>query len=199
MSLGGSSDTSARKTRALRIASVLVSVIAFIGLLGFALMRTGSRATVGHEAPAFELPTLSGETLSSSDLKGHPVVVNFWASWCLPCREEAPLLERTWRQYRDDGVIILGINIKDAESDAKAFVEEFDITYPVVRDVDQEVTRAFGVRGLPETFFIDHEWRFVAIGSADPTGEQQGTVILGAITEEELVGHIEVLLRRTAR
>lgn len=120
------------------------------------------------------------------------------ASWCLPYREEAPLLERTWRQYRDDGVIFLGVNIKDAESDAEAFVEEFDITYPVLRDLDQELTRSFGVRGLPETFFVDHEWRFVGTESGAQRGQQQGTVILGAITEDQLLTNLDVLVRRAA-
>lgn len=186
------------RSRVLRVSIVLVPALIFVGLLWFGLMRSGPQATVGGEAPEFELPTLSGDTLSSADLKGRPVVINFWASWCLPCREEAPLLERTWRQYRDEGVVFLGVNIKDAESDARDFVDEFDITYPIVRDLNQEMTRRFGVRGLPETFFADHEWRFVGAESGSRTGEQQGTVILGAITEEQLLTHVEILLRRAA-
>jgi cytochrome c biogenesis protein CcmG/thiol:disulfide interchange protein DsbE len=186
------------RPRLVRVVIVLAPALLFVGLLWFALMRSGSQATVGDTAPEFELPTLSGDTLSSADLKGHPVVINFWASWCLPCREEAPLLERTWRRYRDEGVIFLGVNIKDAGSDAKAFVEEFDITYPVVRDLDQELTRSFGVRGLPETFFVDHEWRFVGTESGAQRGEQQGTVILGAITEDQLLTNVDILVRRAA-
>jgi cytochrome c biogenesis protein CcmG/thiol:disulfide interchange protein DsbE len=187
-----------RRSRLVRVVIVLAPAVLFVGLLWFALMRAGSQATVGETAPEFELPTLSGDTLSSDDLKGHLVVVNFWASWCLPCREEAPLLERTWRQYRDEGVIFVGVNIKDAESDAKAFVDEFDITYPMVRDLDQELTRAFGVRGLPETFFVDHEWRFVGTESGAQRGQQQGTVILGAITEDQLLTNVDILVRRAA-
>ncbi|MGH2698820.1 MAG: TlpA family protein disulfide reductase [Actinomycetota bacterium] len=187
-----------RRPRLFRVVIVLAPALLFVGLLWFALMRSGSQATVGETAPDFDLPTLSGDTLSSEDLKGHPVVVNFWASWCLPCREEAPLLERTWRQYREEGVIFLGVNIKDAESDAKAFVDEFDITYPMVRDLDQELTRAFGVRGLPETFFVDHEWRFVGTESGAERGQQQGTVVLGAITEDQLLTKVDILVRRAA-
>lgn len=184
--------------KALRVAFALVPALGFVALLWFALMRAGSEATIGDPAPEFELRTLSGDTLSSADLKGHPVVINFWASWCLPCREEAPLLEQAWRRYRDEGVVFVGVNINDAESDAKAFVEEFNITYPVVRDLDQELTRSFGVRGLPETFFVDHEWRFVGTESGTQRGQQQGTVILGAISEDQLVTGVDILVRRAA-
>jgi cytochrome c biogenesis protein CcmG/thiol:disulfide interchange protein DsbE len=154
-----------RRGGVLRLTLVLVPALGFVALLYFGLIQSGSQATVGNPAPDFELPMLDGGTLSSAELKGHPVVVNFWASWCIPCREEAPLLERAWRQYRDDGVIFLGVNIQDAESDARAFVKDFDITYPMVRDLEQKLTRSFGVRGLPETFFIDHDWTFVATES----------------------------------
>jgi cytochrome c biogenesis protein CcmG/thiol:disulfide interchange protein DsbE len=187
-----------RSPSVLRFVVVLVPALGFVALLYFGLQRTGTQATVGDPAPEFELSTLDGGTLSSEDLKGHPVVVNFWASWCVPCREEAPLLERTWRRYKDDGIVFVGVNIKDAESDAKAFVEEFDITYPVVRDLDQRLTRSFGVQGLPETFFIDHKWTFVGTESGVRRGEQQGTVVLGAITEEQLVSNVDLLIRRAA-
>jgi cytochrome c biogenesis protein CcmG/thiol:disulfide interchange protein DsbE len=187
-----------RRWGVLRLTLVLVPALGFVALLYFGVMQTGSQATVGNPAPEFELPMLDSGTLSSAELKGHPVVVNFWASWCIPCREEAPLLERAWRQYRDDGVIFVGVNIQDAESDARAFVKDFDITYPIVRDLEQKLTRSFGVRGLPETFFIDHDWTFVATESGDRRGEQQGTVVLGAITEDQLVTNVEVLIRRAA-
>jgi hypothetical protein len=95
-------------------------------------------------------------------------------------------------------VVFLGVNIKDAESDARRFVEEFDITYPSVRDLDQSLTRDFGVKGLPETFFVDHRWTFIGAISGAKTGDQLGTVILGAISEEELVSNVEILIRRAA-
>jgi cytochrome c biogenesis protein CcmG/thiol:disulfide interchange protein DsbE len=185
--------------RSVRIALALVPALAFVGVLWFGLARTGSQAESGAGAPSFELPLLDRSgVLTDEDLRGTPVVVNFWASWCVPCREEAPLLEKAWRAYRDQGVVFLGVNIKDAESDAKRFVEEFDITYPVVRDLRQGLTRDFGVRGLPETFFVDHRWTFVGTVSGERTGEQQGTVVLGAITEGELISNLERLLRKGA-
>jgi cytochrome c biogenesis protein CcmG/thiol:disulfide interchange protein DsbE len=186
-----------KRTWVFRVALALVPALAFIGLLWIGLARTGSQSESGSPAPSFELPLLDGSgRLTDEDLRGNPVVINFWASWCIPCREEAPLLEKAWRAYRDEGVVFLGVNIKDAPSDARRFVEEFDITYPIVRDLDERLTRGFGVRGLPETFFVDHRWTFIGAISGAKTGDQQGTVILGAISEEELVSNVEILIRR---
>jgi cytochrome c biogenesis protein CcmG/thiol:disulfide interchange protein DsbE len=182
-----------------RLVIAFVPAVAFVALLWVGLARTGSKATVGNRAPDFALPSVTtSETVSSEDLQGRPVVVNFWASWCIPCREEAPLLERTWRRYRDDGVVFLGVNIKDARSDARDFIEEFGVTYPNVRDVDGKLTRDFGVQGIPETFFIDHAWTFIGTAHGTETAQQQGTVVLGAISEDELVQNVELLIRRQA-
>lgn len=187
------------KPRWLRVVVAVIPAVAFIALLWFGVMRSGSEATVGKKAPEFELPSVAGgQTISSKELKGRPVVVNFWASWCVPCREEAPLLERTWRKYKDDGVVFLGVNIKDARSDARRFIDETGVTYPNVRDLDQKLTRAFGVAGLPETFFIDDEWTFVGASRGGEQSEQQGTVVLGAISEDELLDNVEILIRRAA-
>lgn len=186
-----------RLSTSFRILLAILPALAFISLLWFALARTGSHAVSGNSAPSFELALLDGSgVLSDEDLRGKPVVINFWASWCIPCREEAPLLEETWRAYKDQGVVFLGVNIKDAESDARRFVDDFGITYPQVRDLDQSLTQEFGVKGLPETFFVDHRWTFVGAISGAQTGDQQGTVILGAISEDELVSNVEILIRR---
>ncbi len=187
------------RPRWLRISLTLIPAIAFTTVLWFGLMRSTMKTTVGNAAPDFELPSVTtGEMISSEDLKGRPVVINFWASWCIPCREEAPLLERAWRQYRDDGVIFLGVNIKDADSDARAFIKDFQITYPNIRDVNQQLSQPFGVLGLPETFFLDHDWTFFGTIRGAQTSEQEGTVVRGAISEEELVTNVELLVRRAA-
>ena len=186
-----------RRSTSLRVLVALIPALAFIGLLWIALAGSGSQAEVGRSAPSFELQLLDGRgELTDEELEGKPVVINFWASWCIPCREEAPLLEETWRAYRDQGVVFVGVNIKDAKSDARRFVEEFDITYPVVRDLDQRLTRDFGVKGLPETFFVDHRGTFMGAVSGAESSDQQGTVILGAISEDELISNVEILISR---
>ena len=147
--------------------------------------------------PDFELPLLgTNEMLSSEDLRGDPVVLNFWASWCAPCREEAPLLERMYQRYKDQGVRFIGVNIRDQEPNAQRFVEEFGVTFPVVRDEDQELAQGLDVYGLPQTFFVDRDWQLDSttdIDAQEATG-QGGTIVLGAITERELTEQIEQLL-----
>jgi thiol-disulfide isomerase/thioredoxin len=150
-----------------------------------------------ESVPDFELPLLlTGDVLSSESLRGHPVVLNFWASWCAPCREEAPLLERTYQRFKEQGVRFVGVNIRDQEPNARRFVEDFGITFPVVRDEDQELARGLDVYGLPQTFFIDAEGRLAS--TTDTEGQQGtgqgGTIVLGAVDERELVEQIEQLL-----
>jgi cytochrome c biogenesis protein CcmG/thiol:disulfide interchange protein DsbE len=94
-----------------------------------------------------------------SDFRGEVVFLNFWASWCPPCRAEARLLEEAWRQVEDHGIIFLGVNIQDTEQGAKRFIEEFAITYPNGRDPQSRIAIDYGVYGIPETFFIDREGR----------------------------------------
>ena len=112
-------------------------------------------------APAFSLPRFDGGTLALTSLRGQYVLVNFWASWCIPCRDEAPLLERASREYRDRGLVVVGVNIQDLEPEARKFIAQFKISYPNVRDRDGRVSRAYGTTGVPESFFIDREGRVV--------------------------------------
>jgi cytochrome c biogenesis protein CcmG, thiol:disulfide interchange protein DsbE len=129
------------------------------------------------EAPALELPVLqqgslgplsdelrpalADDRLALGELPGIPVVLNFWASWCPPCRSEAPLLERTWRSMRGEGVVMLGLNMQDLTGDARDFMREFHVSYPNVRDQSDDVAIDWGVAALPETFFIDARVRVV--------------------------------------
>lgn len=117
------------------------------------------RFTPPRSAHDFALPALDGGTIRLSDLRGKVVFLNFWASWCPPCRAEARTLEAAWRKYREQGAVFVGVNIQDKEESARAFLEEFGITYPNGIDRGARIAIEYGVWGLPETFFIDRDGR----------------------------------------
>ncbi len=118
---------------------------------------------VGHPAPNFSLAMLRPDTgksaLSLSNFKGKPVVLNFWASWCAPCKEEAPLLESNWKQVQAQGkdVVFLGIDFQDSNNDGVSFLQLNSITYPTVLDADGSVAIKYGVTSLPQTIFINRD------------------------------------------
>ena len=116
-------------------------------------------------APAFDLPVLGeqDDTISLASLRGKAVVLNFWASWCEPCKEEAPMLEQVWQEYRDRDVVVLGVNAQDFTSDARGFVERYGMTYPVVHDGPGSSLGRYGLSGFPETWWIDRR------GGSSPT------------------------------
>ena len=111
----------------------------------------------GFAAPELELPTLDGELLRLSDLRGQVVIVNLWASWCPPCRAEMPALQTLHESLQDKGLVVLGVNATDQDSEAaaRAFVEAQGLTFPIVLDVDGEASRAYALQALPSTFIVD--------------------------------------------
>jgi cytochrome c biogenesis protein CcmG/thiol:disulfide interchange protein DsbE len=140
------------------------AVIGLLALVGWGLLNnTKPRPEAGQVAPDFELSFYNGyewENLSQSslaDMRGKIVVLNFWASWCTPCRMEADLLENAWQKYRDQGVIFLGVAYADAEPKSFAFLDEFDISYPNAPDLRSAISADYEITGVPETFFIDRE------------------------------------------
>jgi cytochrome c biogenesis protein CcmG/thiol:disulfide interchange protein DsbE len=134
--------------------------IGFVLILGYGL-QSRSVSLVGGPAPDFTLSLFDGGELSLADLGSSVVVVNFWASWCVPCRDEAPVLERAWREYKDKGVVFVGVNFRDVPAKAMAFIEEFDITYPNGLDPYDRVSRTYGITGVPETFLIARDGHVV--------------------------------------
>lgn len=110
-------------------------------------------------APDFRLRTFDGGVVALSDFRGKLVVLNFWASWCTPCRQEMPILERVWKEFRDQGLVVLGIDVLDDEGDAAAFLKALAITYPNVFDPDQTRMRLYRVAALPTTILIDRNQR----------------------------------------
>jgi cytochrome c biogenesis protein CcmG/thiol:disulfide interchange protein DsbE len=150
---------------------VMVGVTGLIGLLVYGVAsekpdRSIDRALARGEleqAPDIELPPLDGgEERSLEDWRGQVVVLNYWASWCEPCRREAPLLERWHRRIAKRGGTVLGVDVLDVTSDARDFIDEHGLTYPQLRDKDGSTQEDFGLVAYPETFVIDREGRIVA-------------------------------------
>jgi cytochrome c biogenesis protein CcmG, thiol:disulfide interchange protein DsbE len=137
-------------------------VLIVLLLLGYALSdQPAEPPQVGSPVPDFRLTSLDGDAMTMSAQQGEAVVLNFFASWCAPCRQEAAALEQTWRQYQDQGVQFVGIAYKDAASKAQAFLDEFEVTYPTAADPGSRTARAYGVTGVPETFVVDQQGRLV--------------------------------------
>ena len=138
---------------------------------------------LGRPAAAFSLTTFTGSPLSLEDLRGKVVMLNFWASWCIPaCYEEAPALERTWRAYKDKGVMVVGVNIQDKEEAAREFLARFEHSFPNAPDPKGRVSVNYGVYGVPETFFIDRKGRV-------------RFKHVGALTDDIARRHLDVLLK----
>jgi cytochrome c biogenesis protein CcmG, thiol:disulfide interchange protein DsbE len=142
-----------------------LAVLAVIGLLAFGLLNKGTTSlAVGDPVPDRELPALDGGGEGEiGDYRGHWVLVNLWASWCVPCRQEAPVLDRFARRYRDRDVRVLGIDVQDNSEDALAFVRKYDVRYPQLRSVGAERSEAFGSTGVPENFLVDPQGRLAFI------------------------------------
>ncbi len=140
----------------------LGAILAFIVLLAVRLWQTNvQEQRAAGEAPELRFTTFDGEEVDLGGLRGKGVVINFWASWCTPCREEADLLEQTWRREKENGIVFLGLDYLDQEPAALAYLAEFDITYPNGPDLRSQAARRYRIQGVPETFFISPEGRII--------------------------------------
>ena len=139
-----------------------------VGLFAKSLIDNGTTVSAlvadGKQpaAPAVELEKLDGSgTMSLAGLRGKVVVLNFWTSWCSPCKDEAPLLQQISAQYRDRGVVVLGIDSQDSSSDGRAFAERYGLTYPLLHTAGSDLSHRWGVTQYPETFLIDRDGHVV--------------------------------------
>lgn len=177
------------------------AVLALLGLLAYGLvarapdMRVDDSLSRGHPvpAPSYRLavlrrgalgrrlkrrlaPALSDGWVSPAELRGTPYVLNIWASWCVPCREEAPELVRAWRRSRARGVLFVGLDMQDTTEDARAFMDHFGVDYLNVRDLTDDTARRYGATGIPETYFVSARGEIVnhVIGVVTPAQLRSG-------------------------
>ena len=160
---------------------VVFLVVGLIALLAWGLVQAEKTPLEEGMAPDFPLTSFDGRTYTLSDLRGNVVIINFWASWCPPCREEAAYLERTWRKYKDKGVIFIGVDYADAEKPALAYIDEFDITYFNGPDLGTRISQSYNIKGVPETYYVAKD------------GTLRGNHI-GPLFEPELDNRIDELL-----
>ncbi|MEN8240676.1 MAG: redoxin domain-containing protein [Chloroflexota bacterium] len=172
-------------------AAAIVTLLLGLAWIGVSAQLPGTAANsgipapqAGFQAPDFTLPTQDGTEIALSDLEGQAVLVNVWASWCSPCRQEMPAMERIYQEYQAEGFVILAVNAanQDNRADAVAFIEEYGFSFPILYDVDGYVSEQYQVRALPSSFFIL------------PDGSIQEVVIGGPMAEALLQTRVETLL-----
>ena len=136
-------------------------VFVFGGILVFSYLgkttERNARPVIGRSAPAFTVDSLAKESVNLSDFKGQVVLINFWASWCMPCRIEMLDLQTAYEAYRDQGFVILAIDVGEPLKMAAAFAQEFGLTFPVLLDSNGRIAQRYEVRALPSSFFVDQE------------------------------------------
>lgn len=181
------SPTPARRRISPGIALVFIAIVAILAMLGWGLRETNKTQPVsGEQARKFQMAFFEGfewqeKTVADLDeMEGNIVVLNFWASWCIQCRDESALFEQAWRQYQDDGVLFLGIAYVDIEPKSREYMEEFSITFPNAPDLRSAISDAYRITGVPETYIIDRD------GTITFTKE-------GALTADELYTELTAL------
>jgi cytochrome c biogenesis protein CcmG/thiol:disulfide interchange protein DsbE len=181
----------ARRAKIVLQAAAVLVVALLLALLGWQIVRTDKGRALASDveagrrpaAPVFTLERLDTEQeVSLASLRGKVVVLNFWASWCAPCKEEAPTLESAWQRWRERGVVVVGVDLQDLDTDARRFVDRYGITYPILRDRGGWTWGRYGLSGLPETWFVDRQGRLV------------GERIKSRVTTEQLDRNIRTAL-----
>jgi cytochrome c biogenesis protein CcmG/thiol:disulfide interchange protein DsbE len=178
--------------RSLKLGAQSVAIAAVLALLALLIWRVAHpnhshlardvKSGKHPPAPSFELPRIDGTgTLRLASLDGRVRVLNFWATWCIPCKQEAPRLEAAWNRYRARGVVFVGIDSQDLSSDARAFAHNHGLTYPLVHDGPGKTYGPYDLSGFPETFFVDRRGRVVGHVAAEITARELNAGIRRAL------------------
>ena len=161
---------------------VVYITVLLLGLvwIAFSVDRSGASTNgripaprAGFLAPEFALQTMDGETVSLASLRGQAVLVNIWASWCMPCRAEMPAMQRVYEEYKADGLVVLAVNstVQDSADRAASFVQELGLTFPIVLDVEGKATGLYQVSALPSSFFVGRDGVIVEVVIGGPMSE----------------------------
>ncbi len=180
-----------------RIAVFLAVGLACVGLLALlgsqilvpaqSQTNAGISPLIGHPAPDFTLAALSSQSTPAvhlASLKGKPVMLDFWASWCVPCQHEAPLLQATWQRVQSQGIVFLGIDFQDDHTQGLNFLHTYGITYPNVVDDSGSTAINYGLTGVPETFFLNRQGVIVS-------------KVIGELTQQTIQSNLQGILRTT--
>jgi cytochrome c biogenesis protein CcmG/thiol:disulfide interchange protein DsbE len=172
-------DSSDQKRTGLTPGSLvlLVGIVAIAAVFGVMLARQNQTQPESGAAPNFSINGFDGNVYSLENLRGKVIVLNFWASWCGPCRVEAPDLQTAWEKYQDKDVVFIGVAYTDTEDGAKAFIAEFSQTYPNGMDLGTRISDAYRIQGVPETFVIDQHGNVARFFYARVTVDDLSTVI----------------------
>ncbi len=170
-------------------------LVAFLMLIGLSLKNTmQGPVTPGDLVPAFSLTSFDGKVYNSTDLRGKVVLINFWASWCKPCEQEAAAMEQAWQYYQPGGkVVFLGVDWVDTEPEAKAYLDKFSITYINGPDLRTAISQIFRIKGVPETYILDQNGRLAKI--VDENGNQLNPMIGPYSSEAQIQNAIDRLLK----
>ena len=146
--------------------------IVCLTLAATAATSLASTITPGAAAPAFQLPSSANAPLALNDLKGQVVLINFWASWCGPCRQEMPVLDQLYRKYKAAGFTLLGVNVEPKSADALGFLKATPVTFPILFDTDSQVSKLYEVSGMPSTVILDRAGKVRYIHHGYKPGEE---------------------------